>query len=188
MTLESINATRKEEYIRCLDEEGVVAFLRRQPDIIAAYLFGSQASGRVHPGSDVDIAMLLDDALLPPQKGWGGPLLGRRLDLIAAVERYADCEVDVIILNNAPPLLCFEVLRKGRLLWDGNRGARVEFEVRCGKNYADLLPMYDFFNRDLVAKIRKVGLGGRRRTVRKTAHVGGVSRGTEPIPERSSNL
>jgi len=71
----------KSEQARRFDEEGLVAFLRAQPDIIAAYLFGSQATGRVHPGSDVDIAVLLDEDALPQTTGWGGPLLSRRLDL-----------------------------------------------------------------------------------------------------------
>ncbi|RLT39931.1 MAG: nucleotidyltransferase domain-containing protein [Chloroflexi bacterium] len=175
--------TRNREQQRPFDEEGLVAFLRSQPDIVAAYLFGSQATGRVHPGSDVDIAVLLDEDALPQTTGWGGPLLSRRLDLIAAAERFADCEVDVITLNNASPLLSFEVLRKGRLLYEGNRRERVEFEVQTGKNYADLLPMYDFFNKDLVTKIRKVGLSGRRHPIRKAADAGRLSKRANSISD-----
>lgn len=144
------------------DEEGLVAFLRSQPDIVAAYLFGSRATGRVHPGSDVDIAVLLDEDALLSTTRWGGPLLSRRLDLITAAERFANCELDVVTLNNASPLLCFEVLRKGRLLYEGNRGARVEFEVRAGKVYNDLEPMYQFFNEALRKDLKERGFLGVR--------------------------
>jgi len=170
--------TQNSEQMSPFDEEGLVAFLRGQPDIVAAYLFGSYATGRIHSGSDVDIAVLLDEDALPQTTRWGGPLLSRRLDLIAAAERFADCAVDVITLNNASPLLSFEVLRKGRLLYEGNRHERIEFEVRAGKVYNDLQPMYDFFNRELLAKIRKVGLGGQRHT-RKTSNAGSLSKRIE---------
>jgi len=36
------------------------------------------------------------------------------------------------------------VLRKGRLLYEGNRGVRVEFEVQCGKNYHQYAKVDDF--------------------------------------------
>ena len=35
--------------------------LRRNPDIIFAYLFGSYGKGRIHPLSDVDIAVYLKE-------------------------------------------------------------------------------------------------------------------------------
>ncbi|MBI3958809.1 MAG: nucleotidyltransferase domain-containing protein [Chloroflexi bacterium] len=148
-----------------------MAFLRQQPDVIAAYLFGSRATGRVHPGSDVDIAVLLDEDALPQTTGWGGPLLSRRLDLIAAAEQFADCEVDVITLNDASPLLSFEVLRKGRLLYEGNRLQRIEFEVRAGKIYNDLEPMYRFFNDALRKELKERGFGGRRLRSERTGTI-----------------
>ena len=37
-----------------LDETGLIAFLETQPDIAAAYLFGSLAQGRATPRSDID--------------------------------------------------------------------------------------------------------------------------------------
>ena len=42
-----------------LDETGLIAFLETQPDIAAAYLFGSLAQGRATPRSDIDLAILL---------------------------------------------------------------------------------------------------------------------------------
>jgi len=48
-----------------LDETGLVAFLATQPDVVAAYLFGSLAEERATPHSDVDIAILLADGSDP---------------------------------------------------------------------------------------------------------------------------
>jgi hypothetical protein len=92
------------------------------------------------------------------------------------LRRFADREVDVVILNTAPPVLKDQVLRHGRRIFERDRQARVEFEVRTGQEYADLKPMYDFFNRDLFAKIKEVGLVGRRRAHR-TPQAAGALRG-----------
>ena len=139
-----------------LEQGGLVAFLGTQPDVIAAYLFGSLAQGRATLGSDVDIAVLLSPA--DPESVWE-----RQLQLIGEIERFADGQVEVAILNAAPPILQNQVLRYGRLLYERDRRARVEFEVRAGQVYADLKPMNNFFAQALLKEIKEVGLGGRRR-------------------------
>jgi predicted nucleotidyltransferase len=151
-----------------LDEAGLASFLTSQPDIAAAYLFGSLAEGRATPRSDVDIAVLLSHAPDAP-----GAATERRLQLMDDLRRFADRHVDVLILNNAQPYLQDQVLRKGRLIHQNDRQARIEFEVRSGKIYADLKPMYDFHTRDLLSKIREVGLGRRRRHHREPVEAAG---------------
>ncbi len=130
---------RKRPHPPQVDEPGIVAFLSTQPDVVAAYLFGSLAEGRATSHSDVDTAILLADASDPMAVG------DRQLQLMGELERFADREVDVVMLNTAPPILQHQVLASGRLLYERDRRARVEFEVRAGKIYADLKPMYDFF-------------------------------------------
>ena len=144
-----------------LDETRLVAFLATQPDVIAAYLFGSLAQGRARPRSDVDTAILFADASDSLAVG------DRQLQLMDELERFADREVDVVILNTAPPILQHQVLQHGRLLYERDRQARVDFEVRAGQIYADLKPMYDFHTKDLLQKIKEVGLVHRRRRRRQ---------------------
>lgn len=141
-----------------LDEAGLIAFLATQDDIVAAYLFGSLAEGRATARSDIDIAVLLDRI---PDDEMGD--LGRRLRLMGEFRRFADREVDVIILNTASPLLRYQVLRHGRRLFERDPGARVEFEVRTGQEYEDLKPMRDFFAHALITELSERGLGERRR-------------------------
>ena len=114
----------------------------------------------------MDIAILLSRL---PDVLAGEP--DRQLQLMGDLEQFADREVDVVILNTAPPILCHQVLSKGRRLYERDKLARVEFEVRAGEIYADLKPMYDFFTRDLLRKIKEVGLGGRRRGRREPAQI-----------------
>ena len=122
-----------------VDETGLAAFLSTQLDVVAAYIFSSLAEGRATPHSDVDVAVLLADASDPLAAG------DRQLQLMGELERFAGREVDVAILNTAPPILQHQVLRHRRLLCERDRRARVDFEVWAGKIYADLKPMYDFF-------------------------------------------
>jgi len=137
-----------------VDEERLVEFLATQPDVVAAYLFGSVARGQATPHSDVDIALLLREA--DRETLWE-----RRLQLMGELERFGD-RVDVVVLNLAPLLLQHRVLSEGRLLYEGDRSARVEFEVRVGKRYADYRPTLEFFKQALFQEIREGRLGGRR--------------------------
>jgi len=153
-----------------LDEAGLAAFPATQKDIVAAYLFGSLAQGRATPCSDIDIAVLLSRV---PDPLSDEP--DRQFQLMDDFRRFADREVDVVILNTASPLQQYQVLRHGRRIFERDRQARVEFEVRAGQEYEDLKPMFDFFNRDLFSKIKEVGLVGRRRAHRTAEAVGAVS-------------
>lgn len=132
-------------------------YLAAQPDVVAAYLFGSVAEGRARSQSDVDVAVLLAADLDEEAR------FDRRLRIGWEVERIIGRQTDLVVLNDAPPLLQHQVLKHGRLIFERDRAARVEFEVRAGKIYADLKPMYDFHARDLLQKIKEVGLVGRRR-------------------------
>lgn len=149
-----------------LDEADLIAFLKTQPDIVAAYLFGSLAQGRATSRSDVDVAVLLTNVPGVLADEWD-----RRLRLMDALRRFADREIDVVILNNAPLVLQDQVLRYGRRLYERDRAARVDFEVRAGQAYADAAPVFDFFTQAMFAELKEVGLGERRRNHQGTPAV-----------------
>ena len=72
---------------------------------------------------------------------------------------FAQC---VISLNHVPTLLQHQVVRCRRLLYEGDRAARVDFEVRAGKMYADEQPMRDFFTQVMFKEIKEGRFGQRR--------------------------
>ena len=131
-----------------------------------AYLFGSQATGRTHAESDTDIAVLLPKALTSDVQ------FEARLDLIgAAMDACRSEEVDVAVLNDASPLLCFEVLRHGILLYKQSEKERVDFQVRTCLEYEDTAPL----RRKLEAAKRKriaSGRFGRAPQPPRKAHAG----------------
>jgi uncharacterized protein len=139
-----------------LDEPALAAFLAAQPDVVVAYLFGSLAQGRATPHSDVDIAILLADA--PDILA----VADRRLQLIGAVEPFVRGDVDVVILNNASSVLQHEVLRNRHVIYERSRMARIDFEVRSGKIYADEQHHREFFTEAIFTELREGRFGGRR--------------------------
>lgn len=135
----------------------IAAFLAQQGDVVAAYLFGSVARHQATDLSDVDIAVLLAPELNPEAS------VERQLQLMVALDDFADREVEVTVLNRASPLLAYQVIRDGFLLYERNRLERVAFEVYAMKVYFDVKPMLDFHSHVLMKQIREVGLGGRAR-------------------------
>lgn len=116
-------------------------FFQEQPaNIVAAYLFGSQARGTARDGSDVDVAVLF--AQDPPRTFEGLPL-----DLESELERFLGLPVQVVSLNHAPADLIHRVLRDGILLLDRDRSKRIRFEVRSRNEYFDLLPILRRYRR-----------------------------------------
>lgn len=106
--------------------------------IRALYLFGSQATGKTGPLSDIDVAVLLDEKAVRPER-----FFRFRLELIAAAARGCRRpDVEVVILNEATPVLKYEVVRAGRLVYERDRSLRIEFEARAVQHYLDLEPFY----------------------------------------------
>jgi hypothetical protein len=98
------------------------------PEVEFAYLFGSQVSGSAEVLSDIDIGVYVDmqeNRLLYRLK-----LLERMQCLVGHVP------VDLVVLNDAPPVLKYEVIKYGRVLKE-NKEARVMFETRVLSEFMD---------------------------------------------------
>ncbi|HEY6877097.1 MAG TPA: nucleotidyltransferase domain-containing protein [Polyangiales bacterium] len=123
------------------------------PEVRAALLFGSRARGRARANSDIDVAVLLDPALAPSD---ARARLVRLLDALNS-ELAADL-VDLVILNDAPPALAFQVLKYGLVAFERDRVDLHRFRVRTYSLHADYEPVERFFRE--VTQKRVLG-GGR---------------------------
>jgi len=141
-----VDAAARERLATALDREGVVG----------AMLIGSQARGEPHPLSDVDVAVWHEPDLDSSQR------LRLRLDLIAAAEAaLGTAEIDLIMLNGAPPLLRQRALSDGVRLVERDRDERVRLETRAILDYCDTAPLRAQQGRALRQRIRE-GTFGRR--------------------------
>lgn len=94
----------------------------------AVYMFGSAATGRSHPGSDIDLAILPEHPCDPVEVFEAANRLAQRLGR----------HVDLVDLNRASTVMRKEVLRTGRLLQEADPARRMEFEMLSLSDYARL--------------------------------------------------
>jgi hypothetical protein len=121
-------------------ERAVLSSLEPCAEVLAAYIFGSVAKGQAHAGSDVDIAVLVSDEVMKSDS------LQFRLKLISDLtSALGRSDVDVVLLNEAPPLLAHRVLRDGKLVLERSAAARVRFQVHTVNQYLDTQPMRDLY-------------------------------------------
>lgn len=111
--------------------------LKARPEIREAYLFGSQALGNTRADSDVDVAVYVDAEALERSTGWGGYDSEIGTDLIGALRRN---DVDVVVLNKAPPLLYYNVLRDGIRLFTRDAQETTTREAQALSRYFDYIP------------------------------------------------
>jgi len=127
-------------------------------DIICIYLFGSYAEGKQTPISDVDLAILLDKGF-PADR-----FFKKKLELLALTTLLLKTdEVDLLILNEAPSVLAYRVLSKGRLLWvnKAKRSQIVNFQVRTYDHFFDFRPVERILHEGLIRRIKEGSFGGR---------------------------
>ena len=102
--------------------------------IIAAYLFGSRVRGRERPGSDVDIAILVDDREHRQDRK---VLLDR---LFPSLGRLLRLDVHILILNDASYLARIEALSQGRLIHVRDDIALAQFRLMSYVLFAEYAP------------------------------------------------
>ena len=110
----------------------ITGVLARSAEVKFAYVFGSCARGDTGPLSDVDMAVFLDSRV---------ESFDFRLRLMEALSRALGTErFDLVILNDASPVLRYEVIREGRVIKE-IKSSRVEFETRTLAEYLDTAHM-----------------------------------------------
>lgn len=100
--------------------------------VVALYLHGSAARGQMRPNSDVDRAVLLSS-----RRSWReeDTLVEELRTLLQS--RFEGRELDIKLLNEAPPAFQYQVIKDRHLLWEGDPTGRVGFERRLLNEYLD---------------------------------------------------
>lgn len=122
--------------------------------VVSAFVFGSVATGRATPLSDVDIGVWLDPDLSPSQR------LDAQLRLMAdaATALHTD-DVDVVVLNDAPPLLQHRAMRARLPLAERQPKARVRLEADAQLRYLDTKPLREEIARGLQERLAEGRFG-----------------------------
>jgi predicted nucleotidyltransferase len=125
-------------------------------NVVAAFVVGSQATGRVGPLSDVDLAVWADPELEPGARFELGLALGA-----AATRVLGTDEVDLVVLNDAPPLLQHRAMRERLPLVVRDEAARVRLETRALLDYLDTAPLRELAAAALRRRLEEGSFGRR---------------------------
>ncbi|MFQ6072137.1 MAG: nucleotidyltransferase domain-containing protein [Methanosarcinales archaeon] len=108
-------------------------------DVVIAYVFGSVIKNKMHAFSDIDIAVKLKDASFANIAQVNSIL----------VDALGD-KVHTVLINGAPPLLRYEVVKHGALILSRSERERILFESRAIMEGLD--------EKDMLEWIRKMNL------------------------------
>ena len=109
--------------------------------MLEAYLFGSVARGDAAPHSDLDIAVYVTQA------GISKPGYGIAAELSAELHNaLGPSDVDLVLLNQAPPLLYHRVLRDGIRVMSRDLAATTSREGLALSRYCDYLPQFQIID------------------------------------------
>jgi predicted nucleotidyltransferase len=134
--------------------ERLATALSQRPEVLEGYLFGSLARGEAQPHSDIDVAVFIDRSRLGPQPfGYAAELAS---DLMKALGRS---ELDVVVLNDAPPLLYHRVLRDGIRVTSRDLRATTTREGYALSRYCDWVPQLEKIRAVQEARIRSGEFG-----------------------------
>jgi len=102
-------------------------------DLAFLAVFGSQATGKTHPQSDIDIAFSRDVPTSLKEE------VALAFDLSQIVKRE---DIDLVNLSAAPPLLLHCVSREGVVLFEREPGLFAEFQMYAFKRYIEAKPLF----------------------------------------------
>jgi predicted nucleotidyltransferase len=110
--------------------------------VVSAYLFGSQSDNRAHRESDVDVAVLLRSTVVARAR------FEERLRLIGLLSpALGTSEVDLVVLNDAPPLLGRRIVTEGRRVFCSDEKGDHAFVRDIQLRAADVQPFLERMQR-----------------------------------------
>ena len=135
----------QEKTARALEKE-----LADLEDVRFALLYGSRADGTAHADSDIDVAVFASERLSARERF--------ELRLLLAGRLAGMKDVDVVILNDAPPLLRHRAL-KGILVHCKDRREYVRFFTRAVDDWLDQRHWSELFRQKRMERLREGKFG-----------------------------
>ncbi|MGH7818290.1 MAG: nucleotidyltransferase domain-containing protein [Candidatus Binatia bacterium] len=119
--------------------EKLLAEARKDPEVLAVILFGSEARGEAGLASDLDVCLVL-----PGRRHPSVHLSEKKLQYAAAHPG-----LDVQVFQQLPLYVRRRVLRDGRVLWTRDEDMLYEVAFRTAQEFEDFRPRYEEYLRSV---------------------------------------
>ncbi|KGG79483.1 DNA polymerase beta [Caloranaerobacter azorensis H53214] len=126
--------------------EEIKKVLFSKGNIVFAYVFGSCARNTMTENSDIDIAIYLKDKEIS---------IDDYLSLKVELEDKIKKEIDLVILNEAQPLVKHEVFIEGIRLFSRDETLESNFKVHTVFEYEDTKKLREKFYNSMIENLRK---------------------------------
>ena len=116
--------------------------------MLFAYLYGSFATGLVHPFSDVDIGIYVKEVA-------GGRHLSLELGISLEFdeELTGNVQSDFRIINDLPLSFLGQIVTDGILIYSRDDVTRIGFEVSVRMAYFDFLPVLKMYQKEYLNRV-----------------------------------
>lgn len=103
---------------------------KKYKDIQAVYLFGSYSTGKKHPESDIDLAIVPANLNVKDKK----------LEILTDLAKHGFCNIDLVFLDTNDIVLKFEVVRNNSIIYQKTDFNHGEYFSKVLRQYFDFVP------------------------------------------------
>ena len=115
--------------------------IKKDKEVLFAYLYGSSISQPIPFNSDVDVAIYLEPSDIKSY-------IRKEEELtISLITKLHKDKIDLRILNVLPLLLQYNILKEGIPIFIRDESERVEFEIRVMSRFFELKPYLEEYKR-----------------------------------------
>ena len=157
-TSQSAGAMSRGKDLTSDDIRSLKDVFQRYPAIQAVYVFGSTGSGKMHPESDLDMAIVSRSTTLKDNK----------LQILTELASLGFCNADLIFLDTGDIVLQYEAVRQNRLIYsvqDFDRGTMYSKVIR---QYLDFVPYLETQRKAYKRRIERGSTGSHSQAIEQT--------------------
>lgn len=118
-------------------------YFSQKSQVVAVYLYGSQARGEAKKTSDIDLGVVLK------KNAFFSTLFIPQIKFAQELSELLGKEVEVQDLTSCSLEFAHRVLSEGKLLYSADLRKRIEFETTIVGKYFDLKPALEEYYREL---------------------------------------
>lgn len=117
--------------------------------VLTVYIYGSQANGRAHSDSDIDVGVVFAN----PEKYKDTTIrvYSELFDIFSDV--FLGRKIDVVLLQFTSPTLQFNAAVEGIVIYEANKEKSFQYKETAVKRYADIKYFLDLRTQEVLNRI-----------------------------------